>query len=65
MDADDALDLAILRMHHNGTIDRQIARKLGVSRQKVSQRRIAILRDDCLHDPTAHAYWRLIKETPT
>lgn len=55
---DDALDLNILRLHRAALTDRQIARELGQTRQRVTARRDAIIKADCAHDPDAREYWR-------
>jgi hypothetical protein len=66
MNPDDALDLTILRLHRENHTDIRIARATRQSRQRVTSRRTRIITEDCLVDPTAHAYWHPhLKETPT
>lgn len=57
MDLNDALDLTILRLHRENRTDLEIARITRQTRQQITARRRQIITEDCLADPTAHAYW--------
>lgn len=54
---DDETLLRVLALYRDGWSDLAIARRLGLTRHKVTHARRAVIIEDCAADPLAAHYW--------
>jgi DNA-binding NarL/FixJ family response regulator len=62
--AEDDKTLRMLDLHQRGHSAASIARALNMTRTAVQNRISRVVTEDCLHDPTAAAWWQATRRRP-